>query len=589
MLNKPAPDATPGEKTFYNRVKNFTETNLHVVGYVEPCIGGLRPDFLLLSPVFGIVIAEIKDYFGDYLKIINKSGSWERLRDGESEIIPNPFDQVYQYWRAVKNRVNNCHLPSNIDVPIAKIVVFSQISEKDTIAKEIRNMIPNRIHAWFKETLSRQDIFEQYLGDVLPLNFELSEEQFTTLRGNIVPTCRLPTRKQADLSKFFTVEDVIKLLDQEQEKMARRLGDGHRLVFGVAGSGKTVLLIARARNLALKHPDWKILILCYNKLLKKQLFQLFNPLDYNADITINTFRGWASEYILSTNSEFSRLYEEASRKAEREGKFDDFFQAVVPKMLLNTMEDLGDKKAAYDAILIDEAQDFEKEWFQAITHALNPDSNSLLITCDGIQGIYARKRFTWSDVGIQARGRVKRFEKSYRTPIEIGTLAQVALPDFIKDLLNKFDEFIPTTKFIGTHGVVEIVISNSQKEECEVLAKKISRLLRQPQEILILFKYNVVKREYDHPLFDHLRHREIEWSDLANHVYSDPGVLIGTIHGTKGLECDTIIIPEVDTFTSQRDRQLLYVGMTRSRKRLILSAKKSTELLDTLKQVKKSY
>ena len=54
---------------------------------------------------------------------------------------------------------------------------------------------------------------------------------------------------------------------------------------------------------------------------------------------------------------------------------------------------------------------------------------------------------------------------------------------------------------------------------------------------------------------------------------------VGTLHGTKGLESDTIIIPEVDSYKSNRDRQLLYVGMTRSRKKLVLSANKSTELI----------
>ncbi|MFX1276470.1 MAG: DEAD/DEAH box helicase [Promethearchaeota archaeon] len=588
MLNKPPPNATPGEKSFYNRLKIFTEKNPHVIGYVEPYLGGLRPDFLILSPKFGILIAEIKDYFAEFLKTISKSGNWEYLRDDINESITNPYDQINHYWRAVKDRVNFCQFPSNINIPITLLVVFSQISKQDNVAEEIRNVAPKRIQTCYKETIKRYDNFEQYLSEILPLNFKLSDEDFKILRGNIVPTSRLPTRKQADLSQFFTAENMIKLLDQEQERMARKIGDGHRLVFGVAGSGKTVLLIARARNLALKHPEWKILILCYNKLLKKQLFHLLNPLDYEADITISTFHGWARQYILSSNSEFSRLYEEASLKAEREQKLDDFFQTVVPKMLISTMEDLWDKKVLYDAILIDEAQDFEKDWFQAITLALNPDSNCLLITCDGIQGIYARKRFHWSDVGIQARGRVKRFDKSYRTPIEIGMLAQAALPEFIKNLLNKFDEFIPTAEFIGTHGIVEIIISNNQREECEQLAELIARLLKKPQEILILFKHNMEKRGYDHPLFDQFKQQGIEWKALANHNYSDPGVVIGTIHGTKGLECDTIIIPEVDMFTSPRNRQLLYVGMTRSRKRLILSAKKSTKLLETLKEFKQS-
>jgi hypothetical protein len=45
-------------------------------------------------------------------------------------------------------------------------------------------------------------------------------------------------------------ETDLAVLDLRQERNARALGDGHRIVYGVAGSGKTVLLIARAKLLA---------------------------------------------------------------------------------------------------------------------------------------------------------------------------------------------------------------------------------------------------------------------------------------------------------------------------------------------------
>ena len=99
---------------------------------------------------------------------------------------------------------------------------------------------------------------------IIPVSASLSEDQFKVLRANIIPTCRLPDLKQTDLLEYFSIEDRIKLLDEEQEHLAREMGEGHRLIFGVAGSGKTVLLIARARLLAIRHPSWKLLVLCFN-------------------------------------------------------------------------------------------------------------------------------------------------------------------------------------------------------------------------------------------------------------------------------------------------------------------------------------
>ena len=582
FLSQPPLTATAGERAFYNRINRVFLGENHLLGYFEPDIGGIHPDFLLLSPKYGVIIVEIKDYSEKYLKTISKSGKWEWLKHEKLVLLDNPFDQIYQYWRVVKDRIDHCHFSEETDLPISRLVVFSQIPQNGYIAEEIRKISPKKVHLCFKETLGRNEKFKEFFYDIIPLNCELTNDQFKHVRANLIPTCRLPTLKQANLMEYFKNVDKVKLLDEDQEKLARELKEGHRLIFGVAGSGKTVLLIARARILAKRHPDWKILILCYNKLLRKQIFNMFNPQDYEADITISTFHGWAMNYILNADDEFSSLYHEANKRAKKEDKKDDFFQEFVPKILNQMIKSQGENQLPYDAILIDEAQDFEKVWFEPIMQLLNPDTNSLLITCDGLQGIYARKRFTWSSVGIQARGRVKRFDKSYRIPIEIGIIAQKILPKNITNLIGQFDEFMSTKQFIGNHGTVEIFVSDTREDEYIKLVEKIARSLKSPQEILVLFKLNMKKINYKHPFFDYLKSHNIKWKDLQDYNYESPGLVIGTLYGTKGLESDTIIIPELDTYNSNQDRQLLYVGMTRSRKKLVLSANKSTELIKLL-------
>ncbi len=63
----------------------------------------------------------------------------------------------------------------------------------------------------------------------------------------------------------------------------------------------------------------------------------------------------------------------------------------MPKLLFQILEHT--EINPYDAILIDEAQDFDEQWFKILLKVLNPQFNSLFIACDGLQGIYARKRF----------------------------------------------------------------------------------------------------------------------------------------------------------------------------------------------------
>ena len=582
FLSKPSRSATTGEKMFFNRADYyFTNTN-EVIGYFEPNIGELHPDYLLLSPKYGIYIIEIKDYSAKHLKTVAKSGKWEKLNGDGLFLINNPFDQMHQYWRAVMDRVNHCNFPREKKIPIIRMIIFSQISEKSQEATAILKNTPLKIHVAFKEILSRNTRFKDFFTDLLPLDFKLSKDEFKLIRANLIPYSRLPSYKQADLLKYFSSEDQVKLLDMEQERIARELGEGHRLIFGVAGSGKTIILIARARIIAKLNPDWKILILCYNRLLRDSLIQLLNPQDYEADITISTFHSWAKNYIMSGNNNFTQKYDKALKKAEKNNEKNEFFQETVPNLLLEMINASNENNVYYDAILIDEAQDFDQNCFLPIIQLLNPETNSLLITCDGLQGIYARKRFTWVSVGIQARGRVKRFEKSYRVPIEIGIAAREALPENLVNLIDQYDEFISTKEYAGVHGIIEIIISKSRDEEYKTLVEKIAHLQKVPQEILMLFRRNMQKIGYEHPFFDQLKASNIEWKDLKEYHHMSTGLYIGTLHGTKGLESDTIIIPEVDTYNSDQDRQLLYVGMTRSCKKLVLSANKSTKLIKLL-------
>jgi len=85
------------------------------------------------------------------------------------------------------------------------------------------------------------------------------------------------------------------VLDLNQEEVAKRwIGEGHRILFGVAGSGKTVILLARARYQARLQPDHDILVLCYNTVLMHYLAKCLADYD---NITVRTFHSWAGEAV----------------------------------------------------------------------------------------------------------------------------------------------------------------------------------------------------------------------------------------------------------------------------------------------------
>ncbi|OLS14782.1 MAG: hypothetical protein RBG13Loki_1598, partial [Promethearchaeota archaeon CR_4] len=56
--------------------------------------------------------------------------------------------------------------------------------------------------------------------------------------------------------------------------------------------------------------------------------------------------------------------------------------------------------------------------------------------------------------------------------------------------------------------------------------------------------------------------------------------------GTKGLEGDIVIIPEIDLYwDTLQDRQRLYVGMTRAVHKLVLTATRATDLTRQIKKI----
>ncbi len=196
------------------------------------------------------------------------------------------------------------------------------------------------------------------------------------------------------------------MLDLRQERNARDIGDGHRIVYGVAGSGKTVLLIARAKLLA-EDPEKRILVLCFNRLLAQHLAA---SLAGQPTVTAMTLHSWASR----CGVKFSQ------------GEGGDAFGE---RLLARLQGDAG-LRGRYDAVLIDEAQDWPCSWFQCARLALEePDTGDLLIVGDGNQALYRRRDFTWAEAGINARGRVinSKFDldRNYRNT---GEILRAALP-----------------------------------------------------------------------------------------------------------------------------------------------------------------
>jgi hypothetical protein len=125
--------------------------------------------------------------------------------------------------------------------------------------------------------LSAEDLSEESLprvvNDVMASSGStkpLSEREERIVRGLLHPEIVIdsPDDEAADQLIFAPpaegAEDLVRVLDRQQERLARDLGGGYRVIRGVAGSGKTLVLAFRARFLAEHFPSWRILLTCFN-------------------------------------------------------------------------------------------------------------------------------------------------------------------------------------------------------------------------------------------------------------------------------------------------------------------------------------
>lgn len=190
--------------------------------------------------------------------------------------------------------------------------------------------------------------------------------------------------------------------------------DGHRLFSGVAGSGKTIILLARAKAIANRLTAHRVLILCFNITLASHLRSILhtdeqNP-QYRERIEVRHFHDWAKSLL-------GRLPSFA--------EFDDgeeYNEFIGDQALANLNQQATETK--WDSVLVDEAHTFSPKWFRCCVAALkDPIAGDLMIVSDGSQSLYARRKFTWKSVGIQAAGRSRRLAQNYRNTQEVLTAA----------------------------------------------------------------------------------------------------------------------------------------------------------------------
>lgn len=242
----------------------------------------------------------------------------------------------------------------------------------------------------------------------------------------------------------------------------------------------------------------------------------------------------------------------------------------------------------YDYVLVDEAQDLS---VVMLKFAKMLSRESVTIAADKAQKIYSTS-FSWRDIGIDIRGRSKSLEKPFRSTKQIVELAE-SLLEVNRALQTDLSEFTDPAIPERTGSKPAVISCNDALTERDIVSNLIKHFENEnpPHTIGVLYRsLNERKDLIEWFKFKRIRYEEVKkTSDDGEWSLSTPGVKLCTLHSSKGLEFDTVIIPmfKADVLPlasvmqgadeaqkaelEMQERSLLYVGMTRAKYNLYIT------------------
>ncbi len=441
-------------------------------------------DFVILHPGRGLLLLEVKDWKLDTIQNIDPVSVTLHTNKGVVT-SSNPLEQARQCAYQLVNQLkkdpqlvrHSGRYEGSLAFPYGYGVVLSNITRNQFDSSGLGDVLPEHqviCRDEMTESVEAEE-FQKRLWDMFNVgfNYQLTLPQIDRVRWHLFPEVRIGNgqislfdEEDEEKSEASMLPDLMKVMDMQQEQLARSLGEGHRIIHGVAGSGKTLILGYRCLYLA-KVLHQPILVLCFNITLAARLRSLMQEKEINDRVHVYHFHDWCGEML--------KRYH-IKKPESGPGYMDRLVNQVI-----QAVEDGHIPKGQYGALMVDEGHDFEAEWLQLIVQMVDPETNSLLLLYDDAQSIYKKNKaldFSLSSVGVQARGRTTILKLNYRNTDEILNYAY----SFAKHYLVPADsdeDHIPLIEpqSAGRHGYKPFLKQlSSFDEEAKYVAKNLKRI-----------------------------------------------------------------------------------------------------------------
>jgi hypothetical protein len=531
-------------------------------------------------------ILEVKDFRLSTLIGADKQ-TWKIHGDSGPKTIASPLEQARQYAHQVVKALErdpqlvhpDGRYQGKLAFPWSYGVVLPNITRAQFDKAELSQSIEGHRVICQDEMLEQvePEELQSRLWGMFPfmMGGVMSLPQMDRVRWIMFPEVRVQVTDQLfdDTDEEADLPTIMRVMDLQQEQLARSLGEGHRVIHGVAGSGKTMVLGYRAEYLAKAHTaaSKPILILCYNEPLAVKLASIMEAKGLSAQVHARHFHKWCREQLVAFGQTLP------ANNLPVGAKMDEMVQRVIEGV---------DRKqipsGQYQAVLIDEGHDFAPEWLKLVAQMVDPTTNSLLVLYDDAQSIYERsrsKQFSFKSVGIQAQGRTTILKINYRNTRQILQTANIIAAELLT-AEDKDEDGIPLLKPVscGRDGEAPIIIRlPSLREEVAQMADQLSAAHSEGHawgDMAIICRH---WSEMDE-CASALRHRGLPHQVRKGAGTFNPAadtIKVLTMHASKGLEFPVVALVGVGHMPAQNESEidearLFYVGATRATQRLII-------------------
>ncbi|WP_024899090.1 nuclease-related domain-containing DEAD/DEAH box helicase [Brucella rhizosphaerae] len=564
--------------------------------YIQPHLNGLKPDFVLLNPSVGVGVIEVKDWNLNAMRYYVKKHRSGRVElyatspEGRDFRVENPFDKIRRY----KEAIFGIYCPRLQEKKgfgaINGSLIFTQAdrAQVQDLQKPFLSEAELKRRDEFWPIMGQKELNEGRVETVLPL---LNRQGSSFMRPELAD----------DLRGWLVEPDFAKMqrkpleMDAKQRELSQtRTKSGYRRLKGAAGSGKSLVLAARAAKLVEEGKD--VLIVTFNMTLWHYIKDLVSRARKGGKraglLTYTHFHKWCGD-VCHFENKFSDEYaaivlpltkiRSANLHPKEEQRLlrpllPQIMNVDVPRLAVQASRVLPyDEK--FDAILVDEGQDYQPLWWDAIRAALRPEGEMLLVA-DASQDIYGSAQ-SWTENAMKGAGfsgEWATLDVSYRLPPKLLSLSQ----DFAKYFLSEDTRIIPQQES-SELDIYPCELQWVQCDEQEVLSNCINAVLNLMKKTKLengLGNSDIVLLCGSHDLgmqiVDKLEREP--WGIYCTHIFAErkaeqnrrkmafylgqPRVKAATLHSFKGWESRMLVIHIGRAVTSE-ELAGVYTAITR--------------------------